>query len=104
MKIKQNFISRMPVEDFADTHGLVMEINERRNAAETGLPRYYAHFEHVNVKEGCCLSSTFGNGNTPDEAIANYAKELSEKRLVVNAYKPDRKEIDAPILIESTHD
>jgi len=102
MEIKRNFISRMPIEDFADMHGLVMEINERRNAAANRLHRYYANFQHTEVKDGGFLCSAFGNGNTPDEAVADYAREISEKRLVLNAYTPDRKEIDAPILTEAT--
>jgi hypothetical protein len=44
------------------------------------------------------LESTFGNGRTREEAVADYAKSISNKRLVVNSYQFNRREIDAPTL------
>jgi len=94
----------MALSDFADKHGLVMQVKERtRTELWRGFDyesnRYYAQFRDVDVKDGAVLRGTFGNGRTPEAAMANYAKEISGKLLVKDWHKPDeRKEFHAPEL------
>ena len=92
MKVDVTPLERMSVQEFANKHGLTMKVDER---ATNYWPdaRWYARFDNFELKEGSCLVSTYGNGSTVDEAIANYCKEISEKHGVINAYHVSRKEI-----------
>ena len=54
--------------------------------------RWTCLLSRVEVKMSSCLSSEYGDGATPEEAAINYAKRLSFKRLVYNAYGDSRKE------------
>lgn len=85
------------LESFADSHGLVMHIG-RRN----GFPpecSYYASFRDIEVKDGGFLISTYGDGSTPQQAIRNYAKELSERTLIRDSMGTNRAVIKAPVLV-----
>lgn len=97
MKTVIEKIPTLTLAEFADRNGLVMEVVERRRPI--GDPsRYYAHFQRVEVREVCLLRGTYGDGSTPEEAIANYAPEISLKIIVVDARMPSRKEIESPRL------
>ena len=76
-----------------------MEVNERR--VPIGSPaRYYALFKSCDVKDGCLLVGSFGNGATPEEAIANYAPKIALRTLVYKAFsKNERKEMKVPRLV-----
>ena len=93
MKTEIVTVPETTIEQFAEKHGLVMQVRERgKNAAW----RYYAMFKDVEITDGHFLISAFGDGHTPEEAIANYWPQLSEKHIVVNAYSRDRREITCP--------
>lgn len=98
MKIERHEIETTKIEAFADKHGLVMEIHERKK--EVGDPsRYYAHFISAEAREGtCCLIGLFGNGATPEEAVKNYACEISLRTLIIDAMRETRREIEVPRL------
>lgn len=97
MKTITRAIPESSLEAFAVAHDLTMEVVERGADMRTFVgSRYYANFVNVEVKEGNMLSSAFGNGNTPALAIAEYTRRISEKLLIVDAYKPQRREIQAP--------
>lgn len=96
MKVERELCPRMGLEEFADQHGLTLQVTERAMddyQRRNNIPRFVAHFKGVEVASAGILSSTYGDGNTEHEAIANYAKAISTKTLVVNAYKSDRVEI-----------
>ena len=99
MKIHRYEVKRMPLVEFADFHGLVMEIHERRVYGKQ-VSRYWAKFEGAEVKDGGLLAGVFGNGDTEELAMAAYAKRISEKLLVLNACRSDRVEICVPALVE----
>lgn len=82
------------LEEFADKHGLEMVVRER--PATMNLPRFYASFEDVEISRGVTLTSTFGDGASPEEAVRNYARRIAGGRLVVGAGTPQREEFDAP--------
>lgn len=94
MKIEYHYIPTMTIEQFAEKHDLTMAIFERKG----GHPsvRFYAHFKNAEVKDGSVLIGEHGNGPTEGEAIADYARKISGKRLVLNAYDEKRLEIDVP--------
>ena len=73
------------LQDFADEHGLVMQIGDRGQRRSLG-PRFTAEFRGVEVKEGNILKSVCGEGNSPASAIADYADKLSRCYLVFSAY------------------
>lgn len=99
---------RSTLAAFAEKHGLTMEIHERtvsdmgaRWAADS---RYYAHFKGCEIKDGSVLIGAHGNGATPEIAMAEYAQEISERRLVLNAGTTERVELGrAPILTHNTN-
>ena len=97
MKIKREDVPSMTIEQFADAHNLVMEVRERRRP-EGDPARYYAHFENCEIGGDGILRGAFGDGRTPEDAIANYAAEITLKRIVIGAYTPERREIDVPRL------
>ena len=95
------------IEEFADHYRLTMEVRERSLSLHY-LGRYMASFEDAEVKDGSVLISTFGNGDTPEEAISDYARQIEGKLMVIDAFKPNRNEIWVPefvkeIKVEPTH-
>lgn len=106
MKIVMHEKERCSLEAFADKHGLTMEIHERTpmdmGSRWTPNCRYYASFEDCEVKDGSVLCGAFGDGATPDEAMAEYAARISGQRLVFNAMSRERREITAPLLTHKT--
>ena len=101
MEIKLNKAPRMTIEEFADKHDLIMEVNERSPVLwKDESSRYYAHFRNAEISRDIFLAGSFGDGSTPEEAISNYAKEISGRTLVVEACRDSRRDIRVPILIE----
>ena len=94
MKIELNTIKESSIYEFADKHGLVMQVNERERPHK-GLARFYASFKGVEVKDGQLLVGAFGDGETPESAIANYANVISGRTLVIGAFTKNRTEIKA---------
>jgi len=101
MKIERNFIERIDISDFAERHGLTMKVYERGKNTMASMNisyPFYAYFENCEVKDGICLLSEYGNGTNEESAIREYAAVISDKKLIFNAYGPNRKEIDVPYL------
>jgi len=98
MKINRKDIPAMTLEQFADLHNLQMEVHER-GRPEGDPARYYAHFAHCEVVGDGVLISEFGDGSTPEEAIACYAEQITLKRIVIGAYTSERRELSVPRLI-----
>jgi len=89
----------MLLEEFADKHGLTMEVRERRldgEARTRNLARWVASFQRCEVKGEGVLIGSYGNGNTPEEAIADYASKIRGEVLVVDAMTGSRREIPCP--------
>lgn len=95
---------RMRISAFADLHGLRMEIVERSPHWYAGGGnfednRWYAHFKDVEISEdNRFLVGAHGNGRTPAQAVAEYARRISGQKLIHKAYTAERKEIYAPIV------
>ena len=100
MIIERHLLTRSSIDDFADEHGLTMEVHER--SAKPSPTRFYAHFSHCDVVDGMMLVGEFGNGASEQDAVRAYAAAISDKTLVVNAHTQERREIHVPILVEVT--
>jgi hypothetical protein len=100
MRTEYKRLERDTIEKFADKHGLVMEVRELDVKTFGGEP-WAASFKNAETKDGCILAYESGRGYSPEEAITDYAKIISRKLLVLNAYdKEKRREILVPILDE----
>ena len=98
MKIERRLLRQGTIEEFADEYGLTMEVHER-NLPNNSPDRFYAHFSKSDVLDDCFLVGVFGNGNTEEDAIKNYAEKISMKILVIGAFSVNRKEINVWRLI-----
>ena len=56
--------------------------------------RHIASFPHVEVKEGMCLASRYGEGRTPYKAKIDYAKKLCGAKIAVNALSHNATRLD----------
>lgn len=89
----------LTIHQFAQAHGLDIVVRTRAGARPTGADDFfYARIDNADIKAGVFLSSTFGNGATPEEACRAYAKEISGQLLVVDACLSTRREIRVPEL------
>jgi hypothetical protein len=97
-----NYIAAKEILDLEKEIGFKLEANERpTHLQDSGLPRFYVSFKDGEVMQGGCLVSCSGNGNTVDEALKDYSKQISDKRLAFGAYTPQRKEIQFPKVIHT---
>ena len=106
MKIVIKQLPKSTIEDFADEHDLTMVVDERSeksNLNNSFFLKYTASFEGAEDKcdlSSGILSSSYGNGSSPDQAIYSYADKISGRVLIFNATsKENRKEIQCPIFI-----
>lgn len=104
MQTESKPLNRVRLQDFAVEHGLVMLTVERSESSycadrDFKNNRWYAHFKGVEVSENDrFLLSEAGNGPTPAQAVRDYARKISEKKIVIGAYSPERKEVYVPVL------
>ena len=78
---------------FCDLINADLEIRRYSNQKE----RWVAQFDRCEVKDGCMLCGTYGEGRTPEEAINNYLDKIKGKVLVFNAFAKDRVEYTMPM-------
>jgi hypothetical protein len=83
------------LDSFAETHALEMVVFERP-AGYSPNARYYARFKDVDIKRGCMIGGGGGNGDTPEDAIHDYACMIRGKLLVKNGMSESRVEFMAP--------
>lgn len=101
--MKLNLIPTKEILDFEKKIGYELVVNERtiNNRSPARLSKYYVHFEKACVIDGGCLSGIYGDGNSIDEAIKNYCYEVSNSRVVFDAYTNERKEVKFPKLVHT---
>lgn len=89
----------MEILDFEKEIGIELEVKNR--GLKSSLPIFYVSFPKSEIASKGMLIGKFGNGNTIDEALKDYADELSEETIIFNAYTSSRKEIKSPILVHT---
>lgn len=73
-------------EKFCEANGIKLVARER--SKRDNLPRWYVSGEPmVEIREGGILTATFGDGNTPEEAKEDYARQLAGHRLLIGGYR-----------------
>lgn len=85
----------MNIYEFADIIDRAIIIRRYPNQDN----RFMAQFEDSETKTtkaDCILSGSCGNGNSPEQAISNYIKEIQGKVLVFNAMSYNRQEYVVP--------
>lgn len=97
MKIEE--IAKKEITDFEKEIGYELVVKQRSPLTEH--EKYYVSFETGEIMKGGCLISNTGNGNTIDEALLDYCKHISYKRMAFGAYTNNRVEIDIPQLIHT---
>lgn len=95
MRIEREMMPRSTLEEFANNNNLTMVIRERHpeTVKSISVPPLYAKFKGADIAETGLLRSAYGNGYTEAEAIMNYVKEISGKRLKIG-----KEYIDVPLL------
>lgn len=103
MKTEIFCVERMSLEEFADLHGLVMEVRERENPSSDHF-RFYANFRNTKVVERWAFvtmdvpAGTYGNGDCPETAVRWYADLISGGTIVLDPDGPGRLELKVPRL------
>ena len=86
----------MKLTEYADIINCGLEITYHENQNT----RWSATFKDSETLErfgGHILSSTYGNGNSPDTALIDYIHKITGKVLVINAFRKDkRREFKVP--------
>ncbi len=83
------------LEDFAKEYGLELSIQFRQQLPPGDPARFYAKLNNVDIFIDGCLLGMFGDGPTPEAAVEDYAKQISEKQLYIISSKFGRLEIQA---------
>lgn len=104
MKIVHKLVPTSTIEDFADQHNLTMVVTERSSEQATKNTKYFAHFEDCEVMRNNILVGSYGDGATPEDAIAAYAIEISEQQIAIGARTPARRNIQVPRLTVAQKD
>ena len=94
--MKTILIKEQEILDFEKEISVELELKER--SEKSNLPKYYVSFPGGEVMYRSTLSSSFGNGETMDEALEDYAKQISNETLVFGAHGISRREIKCPRL------
>jgi hypothetical protein len=85
----------MTLAAFGEQHRLLLVVTRQSEH------RYTVDFESAEVMEGeqgGILSSTYGDADTPAAAALRYAELIQGQRLVIDAMRPERREIEVPVL------
>lgn len=101
--MKINLIKTKEITDLEKEIGYELEVNERpiNSLNEKILNRFYVSFKDGEVMQGSCLLGKYGDGNTIDEALKDYANQISCTRMVFGAYTNNRKDISIPKLVHT---
>ena len=89
--MKLNLIETKEILDLEKEIGIELEVNER--PTHSGLSQFYVSFKNGESMEGGFLVGHSGNGDTVDEALQDYCKQISCRRMAFNSYTPEHREI-----------
>lgn len=94
--VLKTFGARQPKTLLGLAERIRQDIEVCERSLNSCLPRFYTSLRRVEVMTRGILSSVLGNGDTPEEAMRDYARQLAGYRVAVNAYTPEREELDIP--------
>lgn len=80
----------MTLTEIGIVTGSKIEVRKQENK------KFIVYFPEVEIACNECLISSYGIGETVIKAKQDYAKQLEEQILVLNALKRDRLEIKMP--------
>lgn len=87
------FAPSQTFDDFCETHGIELVARQRSKRSQPDESmRWYVSGERLEIMGNGILTSTHGNGATPEEAVSDYAERLAGQRLVLSG----RREFNAP--------
>ena len=86
----------MKLYDWIDSQNLDIRMSRTYT---TKLPKWVVDIPDVEIKSGSVLESVMSSGQTPDEALMDLAKRLSNKKIVLNAGQPSRRELNTPLIL-----
>lgn len=84
-----------PFAEFLESNGLRVEVRER-SITGYATARFYAHLPGVEVMDRGMFRSSTESGDSPELAVRKLAKALQGERVAIDAYKPERREVDVP--------
>lgn len=103
MKIEYNCTQKMTIEEFADAHQLIMEVGTNECRPPLYKLRFHARLKGVDIADGGILIGAYGRGDTGEEAIDDYTRQISGKDVVMYPFDPDRRcVIKVPTLSKAT--
>lgn len=91
MRIEKTRLPRESFREFVGRHDLALELVEEAN-------QWRASFRGVEIKEGSMLRGVIVRGVSVVDAARVLMHAISQQLIVVDAYKPTRREIAVPIL------
>ena len=97
--MKFNLISTKEILDYEQEIGHELVVVERDPYMK--LSRYYVSFEKGESMEDGALVGHSGKGNTIDEALIDYSKQVSCRKMAFDAMTNRRTEIQFPHLIHT---
>ena len=81
----------MRLHEVASLLSLNLKVEASCLADLSRRPAWSAKFDYVEVKDGPILTSAYGLGNTPRQAMLDYIKQITGKDLVYHACSTDRR-------------
>jgi hypothetical protein len=85
----------MNIYDFADIIDKDIIIRRYSNQ-DNGFMAEFENAETKNNKSSCVLEGSYGNGESPEEAIIDYSKKIQGRVLVFDSMGKDRQEYVVP--------
>jgi len=85
----------MKIEELAHMLGKTLEVNWSESSKD-----FYSSISGLETLDGEFLTSSAGNGDSPESAKKAYGRILAGKRIVINAYGDNRFELEIPESME----
>ena len=96
--MKVNFKETVEILDLEEKLGIELIVSERSNAF---LPRFHASFPRLLLVTGDIWKDAWGDGDTIDEAIKDYAQTISGSRVSIATSWVTRKEQILPRVVHT---
>lgn len=87
------------VTDYADEIGIELQTRQRPLPFTKG--KFVAQFRDTYHSASGMLYGVYGNGDTIDEAIKDYAEKASGKFMAVDAFSHSRQDLTFPKLVHT---